>query len=278
MKTKLIMLEGIPGSGKTTTSQYISELLSEKELYNDLYIEGNINHPADFEGIACLTENQYREILSKYTEFADIIESISDKGVNNNIYEITYMKYKDVIPNSLLRALEQYDVYHLPNELYCQLLLERWESFSDNAKKESKITIFDCAFLQNPINTLLARDDLPVSDIKRFIFKLADIIKDLNPVIIYYYQDNIGESVKKIKSKRSTEWFERSIWYYTKQKFGEVRNLNGLEGVIHYLEIRKQVELEIVNSLTIDKLLLNNSSFDWESMYKEIRTFMETKL
>ncbi|MFS1511475.1 hypothetical protein VQL36_03415 [Chengkuizengella sp. SCS-71B] len=276
MNTKLIMLEGIPGSGKTTTSQYISNLLNEKELYNDLYIEGDTDHPADFEGIACLTENQYIEILSKYTEHENCIETITDRG--KNIYVFAYMKYKEFIPNSLLKAVEQYDVYNLPNELYCQLLLDRWKSFSDNAKNDSKITIFDCAFLQNPINTLLARDDLPVSEIKRFIFKLADIIKELNPVIIYYYQDNIKESVKNIKSKRSTEWFEHSTWYYTKQKFGQSRNLNGLEGVINYLEKRKQVELEIVNKLTINKLLLNNSSFDWKSIYKEIRIFIETKL
>ncbi|MGM7683787.1 hypothetical protein ACSVDA_16740 [Cytobacillus sp. Hm23] len=277
MKSKLIMLEGIPGSGKTTTSKYISNLLNAKEINNDLYIEGHLDHPADYEGIACVTEKQYRDIASKYKEHATVIDSIVDRGVNN-IYLIPYLKYKKLIPKALLKAVEQYDVYNLPNELYCQLLLYRWKSFAHNAKKESKISIFDCAFLQNPINTLLARDDLPISEIKRFIVELADTIIDLNPVIIYYYQDNIEESVKNIKAKRSTEWFEHAIWYYTKQQFGQSRNLNGLEGVIHYLEERKQVELEIVNNLTIAKLRLNNSLFNWESSYKQIRTFIETKL
>jgi thymidylate kinase len=58
MNTKLIVVEGIPGSGKTTTANFIKELLDERNISNQLFLEGDLNHPADFESVACLDETE----------------------------------------------------------------------------------------------------------------------------------------------------------------------------------------------------------------------------
>lgn len=44
--TKLILFEGIPGSGKTTTSQLVHSYLREMGLTTKVYIEGS-DHPID---------------------------------------------------------------------------------------------------------------------------------------------------------------------------------------------------------------------------------------
>lgn len=63
MNGKLILVEGLPGSGKTTTSKLVQKILSERGLEPKLFVEGDIDHPADFESVACLTEQEYKEII-----------------------------------------------------------------------------------------------------------------------------------------------------------------------------------------------------------------------
>lgn len=52
MGAKLIIVEGLPGSGKSTTAQIIYDILKEKGISTEFYCEGNYNHPADFDGVA----------------------------------------------------------------------------------------------------------------------------------------------------------------------------------------------------------------------------------
>lgn len=45
MNTKLILIDGMPGSGKSTTGKWISELLSQSNIANRFYHELDDNHP-----------------------------------------------------------------------------------------------------------------------------------------------------------------------------------------------------------------------------------------
>lgn len=45
MNTKLILIDGMPGSGKSTTGNWISELLSESSIAHRFYHELDDNHP-----------------------------------------------------------------------------------------------------------------------------------------------------------------------------------------------------------------------------------------
>ncbi|WP_172195803.1 hypothetical protein [Saccharibacillus qingshengii] len=55
---RLIVVEGLPGSGKSTTAEAIRLLLAESDPDLDVrfYEEGRTDHPADYEGFAYLTE------------------------------------------------------------------------------------------------------------------------------------------------------------------------------------------------------------------------------
>ncbi len=46
METKLILIEGIPGSGKSTIAQKTGEYLSARGLKTKVYAEGQL-HPVD---------------------------------------------------------------------------------------------------------------------------------------------------------------------------------------------------------------------------------------
>jgi thymidylate kinase len=52
MNTKLILIEGLPGSGKSTTAGMAAEILKQKGIETNLFLEGNLDHPADYDGVA----------------------------------------------------------------------------------------------------------------------------------------------------------------------------------------------------------------------------------
>jgi thymidylate kinase len=58
MQRQLILIEGIPGVGKTTTAQNIKKFLDKKGIKSKLFLEGNFDHPADYENVAYLTEKR----------------------------------------------------------------------------------------------------------------------------------------------------------------------------------------------------------------------------
>ena len=72
MHSKLILVEGIPGSGKSTFAQKIADCYSTRGQKTNLYTEGDY-HPADLAWNARLPLEELDNILAPYSAFrADI--------------------------------------------------------------------------------------------------------------------------------------------------------------------------------------------------------------
>jgi hypothetical protein len=265
-KRKLYIFEGIPGSGKTTSASWLTKLLAEEESGDiALYLEGNPDHPADYESVACLTEPTYRELLIKYP----IIDSILERKGKWH-----FLPYGKLEKNEaeLVSELRKFDVYELPVEDFCEVTLMRWREFVKKALTEDRVYVLECCFLQNPFTYLLAKHNESKDVIFNHIKKLAETTADLNPIIYYFEQDNIEESINRVRKERPKEWFEFLTWYYTEQEYGSAREISGESGVIHFLEDRKRLEKEVLTIIPTRSLILNNSQFDWEDCKQRILT------
>lgn len=67
MNSRLILVEGIPGAGKTTTARKIKEKLIDEGKEAIFYEEG-MSHPADMAWNACLKEDEYNDFIKKCSE------------------------------------------------------------------------------------------------------------------------------------------------------------------------------------------------------------------
>jgi energy-coupling factor transporter ATP-binding protein EcfA2 len=255
MNSKLILVEGLPGSGKTTTSKLVHQLLSEKGFEPKLFVEGDINHPADFESVACLSEIEYSEIKHQLLD-----ESFIRKEGND--YLIPYRKLKD-IPNELLEFLSKRDIYELPFEKNQELIVNNWGRFAQSAEG---IYVFECCFIQNPVTVGMIKYGVSDEKICTYVEKLADKIRKLNPLVIYVSQDNLEFTFTKAVQERPKEWSQFFIDYYTSQGFGKAHGLEGLEGTLEVLKARKGLEEKIIQRLDIPKVVVNNSNYDLKEM------------
>lgn len=79
--------------------------------------------------------------------------------------------------------------------------------------------------------------------------------------------------VQKVARERPHSWLD----YYTKRGFGKENKMNGVEGTINVLKSRKVLEMEILEVLNMEKLIIDNSLYDYNKTKNEISNIVKKK-
>ena len=278
MKNRLILIEGIPGSGKTTISKKIQNFFTNKGFKVELYNEGDA-HPADMAWNALLSIDEYNNIIRENKKIENLI-------VENSIFEENYVivAYTKLgfhrKQNKLMNFFEDHEIYdgRASSEFFKEIHIKRWKGFLKRMLEENeKMVIFECAFLQNHVNELLAMHAKEFDYIKEYLNELAGIVRELNPKLVYLNQINIKETINRVAKERVSsnkdiypDWIDVTIEYFENSKYGKNNGLSGINGLIQYFEKRQEIELEIIKSLPIDNLVINNKNYDYKNIEKII--------
>jgi hypothetical protein len=279
-KCKLIIIEGVPGSGKTTLAAFVKDLLDGKDILNRLYCEGDLDHPADFEAVAHFTRSDYESFLSHHASYRQLLEQ--NVTINGDDCFLGYHKLKlgdgQILPDALITELAKHDVYETPLAgNYCRLAAKRWQEFAERAARTEEISIFECCFLQNPLTVLLGKHNVAVPDALKHIQAVTATIQPLQPILIYLWQADTRATLDRVSRGRPQEWKEFLIAYFTQQGWGKATRVNGFEGVIAFYEMRKRIELDLLRQLDITKLLVENTSYDWVENQRAIAAFLSDR-
>lgn len=276
MKNRLILVEGIPGSGKTTISKKIKDYLENKGLKVRLFKEGEA-HPADMAWTAYVPKAEYEKLLACNKEYAGAIEA--NTKVEEDYSIVSYMKLGLTSNQSeLMRYFEKHEVYDgkVSFDIFEKLHFKRWKQFAESAD-ENTIYIFECAYLQNHVNELMGFHHKDTKFILDYMVKLITTVKDLNPKLIYLSQPNIRKTIERVAMERVSfdeerweDWIHFVIKYIENSPYGKENEFKGFAGVIKFLEARKKVEFEIIKKLDIDKAIIDNPNYDWEEVFDKV--------
>ncbi|MED2982316.1 hypothetical protein P4311_12975 [Bacillus thuringiensis] len=276
MNTKLIIVEGLPGFGKSTTAKLINEILSQNKIEVELFLEGNLNHPADYDGVSCFNKFEFNRLLSNSGDFKEVLlKKVLKKGSN---YLLPYRKMKnefgDQFSDELFNIILKNDIYELPFDKNVELIADKWNDFTEIALEDNKVYIFECCFIQNPLTIGMIKYGEQKEKIINYVMKVAKIIENLNPMLLYVEQDNLEFSFRKALKERTPEWSIGIIDYYTNQDYGKEHHHSGVEGAIKVLEARRNLELEIFDMLKMKKETINNTKYEIDSY----RSMLKDKL
>jgi hypothetical protein len=274
--TRLILIEGIPGSGKTSVARFVCDWLAAHGQRPRLFLEGDWNHPADFESVACLTGAEYAALRAQFPAQAGFLAQHARQ--ENGAWFFRYRQMQHAhgaqMPDALFGALARFEIYDLPAEKHQRLLLQRWQDFAARAVTEDNVYVFECCFLQNPLTTLLARHNLPVDAVYCHVAALAEMVLPLRPKLIYLAQDDVRATLETIRERRPPDWAAFVTWYLTEQAYGQDRGLNGWEGVAAFYAMRQTVELEFLQMLPLASRVLSDRD-NWDTRYRYLESWLE---
>jgi adenylate kinase family enzyme len=265
VNTKLILVEGLPGSGKSTTAQLINDILKENKEDPQLFLEGNVEHPADYEACSYFSKEEFADLLEQYSDLRPILIRHAVEQTEGFILS-WYMLRQEVgessFPETLQKKLWEHDIYELPLEKNIELITKNWKKFCDTARKNDQTYIFECCFIQNPVTIGTVKYGASDEAVMEYVNRLAKIIEPLNPILIYIDQKDLRRSFTKAVQERSKEWSEGFMDYYTNQGYGKKHGAEGMEGVLSVLEARNQLESKIFEALNMEKFKIDNSEFN----------------
>ncbi|MBC5636598.1 hypothetical protein H8S33_07145 [Ornithinibacillus sp. BX22] len=270
MDTKLILVEGLPGFGKSMTAKLIYDSLMERNIDAELYLEGDLHHPADYDGVACFTREQYEDLLLHSGGLKEAIKDFIQVKDRHYFlpYEIMKLRLNRQFPDPLMSKVFEHDIYELPFERNKELIANKWEEFVQEYSFANKIVIFECCFIQNPVTIGMVKYNKPKENVLAYVLKLANIIEKLNPVLIYVEQDDLEFSFEKAVQERPKAWSDGFVDYYTNQGFGKEQKYIGKGGALAVLKERQKIEAEIYDRLSMTKFKVNNSNYELQRYQK----------
>jgi hypothetical protein len=280
INSKLILIEGLPGSGKSTTAELTNDILKEWNVDTNLYLEGNNEHPADYEGGSYFSKAEFAQLLKQYNEVQAILVKYAIERCDGFVlpqYNLKKDLDETMVPDSFWNHIWSHDIYELPLEKNIELITDKWKRFAEQAMTGDQTYIFECCFIQNPVTIGMIKYGASQEVVMNYVMQLAEIIEPLNPVLIYVDQQDLSHSFKKAVQERPKEWSTGFMDYYNNQGYGKTHSAQGIKGTIAVLEARKQLESSIFNALAINKFKIDNTQFEMDSYKNSImKIFMNT--
>lgn len=278
MQSKLILVEGIPGSGKSTIAKRICEYLGQNGVNSKLYNEGDLN-PADLSWHACVPLYEFYQILERHPQEKAAILAQTSFEEEYAIVAYTKIPTKNEALYPMFESFEVFD-NRAPFEVYKKLHFKRWKTFGQKALAENEVSIFECAYFQNHVNELLLFRMVDESAIKDYMISLLDTVRELNPVILYLSQPDIAQTIEwignvRVNAKGEKDWLERATTYVGNSPYGKQHQLAGFDGLVACMEKRKAIERYLMQALDVKSYIIESAQRDWEKTWQQVGTILE---
>jgi hypothetical protein len=219
--TNLVLVDGLPGSGKSVTTQILCMHLVRAGHQATWYFEHQSSHP---------------------------IYRYDNPGV---IFQTTVAESERIHAQAL----------------------QNWEKLTESLLDTSRIVILESTFFQTTIGWLQLMD-LGREQIIGFVSRVSQIIDELNPALIYFYQDNLAEELRKTCVRRG-EWFENFLVdHMAKTPYGRRTSLSNLDGVIEFYRQLRDISDELYSRLALRKLAIETTGGEWATYRRQISEFL----
>lgn len=233
---KLWLIEGIPGSGKSTAARKLGQTL-HAQAYNEAEL-----HLCDLAWHAVLSRAELDTFIARHPD--------KERAICEN---------SAVCGEQMLLA-------------YAQLGLDG-EEF---AQRMTGRHIFECAFMQNPVGELMLFDDLPEEEIRKMQLRLAGCLAGCDVKLGYLRVPSVRATLESARAERVDDkgnpvWAEGVSQIIAQSPYGRAHGLSGWEGMVRFYETRQALELRLVRAMPFPTVIADAS--DHERAQRELAAF-----
>ena len=253
---KLILVEGIAGSGKSTTAKKIEQILRAQGAEVRCFQEGD-PHPCDLAWHACVPVAVYEGLLSTFPEHKNTLEHLT--SLEGDTAYIAYTKLELGPDHPLFTTLKELEPYQgrVSLEKFRALHLSRWRAFAERAKEDDATYIFECAYFQNHVSELMLTYEASPEAITAHLQVLIETVRSLEPLLIYLSPTDVARTIDHAAVERKSDhpewkdWFDQVIDYVQDSSYGKTHGVEGRAGVLEFFERRRRLELAMLEQLPI---------------------------
>ncbi len=277
---KIIMIEGIPGSGKTTIAGRIKEYYDNEGVDAVLYREGDL-HPVDLAWCAVLSEAEYIKVMEVCSDVKQELLKHTKKLYDKYVVAYTHLgiPMKDPRIKEYLEAKEVYGG-RVDLETFTSIHQKLWDQFF-NRKIEEEVVIFECSYLQNHVNEMMLVFSLEEDEIIDYVMGLIPDSPQHDVELIYLDTENVKETIDRAATQRLSpdkskwdDWIDLVIKYIRESKYGEENGCDTIEELYDYFEKRVRMEHKIMEKLNFPVYVIKNPEFDWEKVWERIEEIL----
>ena len=276
---QLVMVEGLPGSGKTTTAARLHHRLAGRGVEVHHFAEGRTDHPVDLEQAAVLSPGELDRLRCDFPDEAgSLAQAASRCGDSWLVLDRERAGWSAALRDRL-REHDGYDGAVTPDR-HAQVLLERWQRFGRRhaAGSDPGVYLFECVLLQNPVCALMARFDRTPAQVEAHVRALAEAVTAMDPVLVHLDAGDPAVVLAAAAAERPAEWLDLVVSYHTGQGYGLARGLQGFDGLVAFMRERRELELDLLDRLPLTTLRLDVSDGDWDRHHAAVAVFVEAHL
>ncbi len=272
---EIILLEGLPGSGKTTFARRLSEYLSNHNVPNIFYNEGDL-HPVDLAWIAILSKEEFKDAINKYPSLKEDI--FKHAFLQDNRYFLPYTKVQTTQETQdFYEYMSHYEIYQEDKlTKFFEEHKKRWLHFIEERKHNEFTYIFECVFLQNHINELMLKNDFTDKEILAYFLRFSDLLKGVKVRLFYINQLDVKARLDEIIEQRRSsnkelypDWIDQVIDYLALGKYAKAKGYIGYNGAMKFFSDRKKLENMIVEHLPFETKTIDLGD-DYDSVFDQI--------
>ena len=271
---RLILLEGLPGTGKTTNAYKLFEQLVRNNRDVRWLHEVSQPHPLLFFSESCLTKEEYRLFSEKYPEAAEMLDSIAE--IRASTVGIDYLTAARRMPGqentAWYQELLQYNAMNFPLDRYEPAALEKWEAFVNAALQRGTIYISDSSIFQYQIFTYLL-NGAEYPRLESFVHRIMNLLRPLHPALIYLYREKTEDSITFIEKQRGSKDLE-STWQRDKGKPYYQNKQQDMTAFFDFLKDYADCASRLYDESDCDKLKIEITAQTWDIYEAEMLRFL----
>jgi hypothetical protein len=149
-------------------------------------------------------------------------------------------------------------------------MLEEWSLFLAEYRRRGGVCIMEGHGWQ-PMAEFMHLAGYPQRDVIGFCDDVASIISPLNPIVIYYSNEDVANHLERLEQLRGREWVElmeeRDTLHHGLKKFGG--------SLLRFWREWAVLQEVIFSRCPFPKLRIRNPHGDWEGTYMSIRRFLQ---
>jgi hypothetical protein len=221
LNTNLILVDGLPGSGKSTTAQIVWLQLLRNGYEADWFFEHQSSHPI----------YRYEDPEEVFQTTAAESKKIHDEALHN------------------------------------------WEKLASSLQGTRRVTILESTIFQTTIGWLQLID-CDRSEILDYALRVRQVIEELNPCLIYLYQDDIAGGLRRTCDLRGEEFELQLVSRIARTPYGKRANVRGFEGVATFYKAVREITDHLYSTWQTHKVSLETSEGDWKMYHHRIAEFL----